>query len=421
MLPVRATSMQFRDLIIVSGTVIAMLPGASAAPIALSLFERVDSVLAANEGHFIAVRHDLHRNPETSGNEARTAGVVATRLRALGLDVRTGVGGHGVVAILRGSTPGRVIAYRADMDGVFSADPDPVEYRSVVPGVRHICGHDVHTTIGLAIAEAFAAVRNELSGTVIFVFQPAEERATGARAMLADDVFGLVRPAAIFGVHTAPMPVGQLATAPGPLMPGRDIVHFTASGRGRLQAVADSARRLLQSFGTVRPDQAFSPAPDGFVLAAVRPPRAIGDSISVGATMTIASPAARARVTATLPQLLRSLETDSVHVTVRYDEKTVAGVFNDSTLTTAAIRSARAIIGDNNVAITRDIIPAFSEDFGSFQEQIPGVFFFLGVSNPARGTRGFPHTPSYVADDGAIRVGARAMAAVLLGQLSARQ
>src|SRR5206468_6878335 len=121
-------------------------------------------------------------------------------LRELGLEVRTGVGGHGIVAVIRGAKPGPMVAFRADLDAVPSDAPDPVEFRSLTPGIRHICGHDVHATIGLAIAQGLAAVQDVLAGSVMLIFQPAEERATGARAMLADGLFTGEKPAAIFAV-----------------------------------------------------------------------------------------------------------------------------------------------------------------------------------------------------------------------------
>ena len=152
----------------------------------------------------IEVRRDIHRHPEASGQEERTAALVADRLRALGLEVETGVGGHGVVGVLRGGQPGPVVAYRADMDAVRDNSPDPVPFRSELPGVRHICGHDIHTTVALGVAVALSAVRDELPGTVKFVFQPAEENIQGAKAMIEDGVLEDPAPSAIFAVHTAP-------------------------------------------------------------------------------------------------------------------------------------------------------------------------------------------------------------------------
>jgi metal-dependent amidase/aminoacylase/carboxypeptidase family protein len=166
----------------------------------------------------VELRRDLHRHPELSNQESRTAGIVAARLRQLGLEVRTGVGGHGVVGILRGGRPGPLVAYRADMDAVRSVEPDPVEFRSVVPGVRHICGHDVHVTIGLGLASTLASLKPDLPGSVMFIFQPAEEIARGASAMVNAGLFAKEKPVAIFGLHTAPHEVGRLSSKAGQMM-----------------------------------------------------------------------------------------------------------------------------------------------------------------------------------------------------------
>src|SRR5262249_810673 len=129
------------------------------------------------------LRHDLHRHPEVSGKEERTSGIVARRLSRLGLDVRAKLGGYGDVGVLRGAKPGGGGAYRAGMDAIRTTDEDPAPFRSETSGVRHICGHDVHTTVALGIAEALASVQNRLPSTVKFIFQPAEETIQGAKAM----------------------------------------------------------------------------------------------------------------------------------------------------------------------------------------------------------------------------------------------
>ncbi len=405
---------------------VALALGASATSAAAqvdpneSLRRRVDLHLAGREEQLVAVRRDIHRHPEISGEEVRTAGLVAARLRELGLEVTTGVGGHGVVGLLRGGKPGPIVGYRADMDAVPSAAPDPVEFRSTILGVRHICGHDIHTTIGLALAEGLAAVRNDLPGSVMFIFQPAEERATGANAMLAGGVFARTKPVAIFGVHTAPLPVGQLGTTAGVLMAGRDFVRVTVSGAGNLQAAADSAARIISAVGTISPAEALGPGPEGFVLAQVGRPRSTDEGTwVVEGSLTIASAAARARAREAVLRGLTALTSTGVTITPIYQAKAIAGVTNDSALVETANRSIRAALGAESVVSITDIYPAFSEDFGSFQDEVPGVFYFLGVANAAKGWAGMPHAPDYVADEASILIGARAMTAVIVNRLAA--
>lgn len=378
--------------------------------------------LASREAALIALRRDLHQHPEVSGAEERTAGIIAERLHALGFEVRTGVGGHGVVGILRGAKSGPMVAFRADMDAVASDFPDPVEFRSLTAGVRHICGHDVHVTVGIGIAEGLAAVRDELAGSVMLVFQPAEERATGAKAMLGDGVFASVKPDAIYAVHTAPYPVGQIGTAPGGMMAGRDIVRVTITGSGDLAAAMEAVRGIIAGVSTIPPEMVMQPAPEGFLIAQVFPQgdTATGHSRVVQAQITTATPAARARAKATILAEVEGLAFPNVAFETVYQERVMAGVTNDSALVTRANTRIRAVLGDESVVLVEGVPPAFSEDFGSFQDETPGVMYFLGVSNPEKGTVGMPHTPAYVADEGAILVGARAMTAVLLEWLVPR-
>jgi amidohydrolase len=386
-----------------------------------SVYAKVTEQLTLKEAELIALRRDLHQHPELSGAEERTAVVVAERLQTLGFEVRTGVGGFGVVGILHGARPGPTVAYRADMDAVRSNAPDPVEFRSLTPGVRHICGHDVHVAVGIAIAEGLAAVRDELAGSVMLVFQPAEENATGARAMLADDVFGSAKPEAIYAVHTAPPPVGQLGTKTGGMMAGRDVVQVVVSGSGNLDAAADSVRTLINGVSNISQQEAVQYAPDDFLLAQAFSGRAMGggDRRLVQAQVTTANPDVRAYAKTTILDRLENLRLEGVAIEPTYRDRVMAGVTNDSSLVTRANTNIRSVLGDEAVLQLEGVPPAFSEDFGSFQDEVPGVMYFLGVSNPATGTVGMPHSPDYVADEGAILVGAKAMTAVLLDWLVA--
>jgi metal-dependent amidase/aminoacylase/carboxypeptidase family protein len=279
---------------------------------------RISEYLDKTAPDWIAVRRDLHQHPELSGQEVRTAKVVADRLRTLGLEVRSGIGGHGVVGILSGGRPGPLVAYRADMDAVRSTFPDPVDFPSLVPGVRHICGHDLHVTVGLALAAALAQVRTDLPGRVMFIFQPAEEGATGARAMLGDGLFRTEKPAAIFGLHSAPLDVGRVSSKPGLMM---------------------------------------------------------------------------------------------------HPNQVAPGVTNHDVLFKSAKADVIAVLGAQAFVDLQTPPEQFSEDFGAFQAEVPGVFFFLGVGNAAKGIQAMPHSPNFVLDETAIVFGAKAMAAAVVGQL----
>ncbi len=381
----------------------------------------IDAFVDATESkraELVAVRHDIHRNPELSGMEKRTSALVAERLNVLGWTVRERVGGYGVVATLRGTLPGdRIVAFRADMDAVQTEHPDPVDYRSQEPGVRHICGHDVHTTIGLALAEGFASIRSHFGGTIMLLFQPAEETASGANAMLRDDVFAAVKPDAIFAVHTAPFQLGQVATTPGGMMASRDRLTVTISGSGDIDEVAKRVRDRIASHNTVSPENSFSGVSRDAVYIQMQPARRASENARViRATVMLADARVRKRLVATLNDSLKVLDSDQARVTLEYD-RWIWGVTNDPNLTTRAAEVAEGMLGNGNVISLTQYVPAFSEDFGSFQEVAPGTMFFLGVSNEDKGWVGMPHSPNYVADDEAIFVGAKTMAAVMLDAL----
>jgi metal-dependent amidase/aminoacylase/carboxypeptidase family protein len=216
------------------------------------LFGNVERTLVRQRDAIVELRRDLHTHPELSGEEQRTAGLVAERMRALGLDIRGGVGGHGVIARLSGAYPGRTIGFRADMDAFASSAPDPYPFPSTTPGVRHICGHDVHTAVAIATAEAMASVRSQLAGTVVFVFQPAEENARGARAMLDDGALAGASLDAIFAFHTAPLPLGSIGTKSGVLLNANSVapgatndVALELRSRGVIRAVVGGEQLVV--------------------------------------------------------------------------------------------------------------------------------------------------------------------------------
>jgi len=382
--------------------------------------DQVHAVLNRDEAKWIAYRRDLHRHAELSGAEVRTSQHVVAELKRLGLEVRTGVGGYGVVGILRGARPGPLIAYRADMDAFASSAPDPVDFPSLNAGIRHICGHDIHTTIALALATVLHQVRDSLAGSVMFIFQPAEERATGAKAMLADGVFASELPTELYGLHTSPYEEGRLATTPGPMMAGRDRFDVVLSGSGDLGAATTAVTQRINALGSIEPSQIGTSQPPDFVLVQLNQPQSSGGQVRLTGTVSVASAVSRTRVATAIRSGLTSALPAFVTVVATYEEKWTAGVTNDAALATTAAAAVRTALGDAALATVTTIPPAFSEDFGSFQERVPGVFFYLGVANAAKGWNGLPHNPDYVADERAIVVGATAMAAVIVDRLRVR-
>lgn len=181
----------------------------------------------------IALRRDFHRHPELGFEEHRTATIIAERLEAAGLEVRTGIAKTGVIGVLRGDKPGRVTAWRADIDALPLTETLPLPFASETPGVMHACGHDGHTAIALTIAEVLAAHRRVLPGTVVFIFQPAEEVFGGAKKMIAAGALDNPRVESVFGLHlTTQYPAGHVAVRAGPAMASADFFDVVIRGKG---------------------------------------------------------------------------------------------------------------------------------------------------------------------------------------------
>ena len=215
--------------------------------------------MTSQDRELIELRREIHRRPELAGEERETAGLVAGALREAGLEVTTGVGGHGVLAVLDGSADGPTLAYRADMDAVDAQRnvlpfprPDRVfdeGFASRVPGVAHLCGHDLHTAIGVGIARTLALGPEPVRGRLVFVFQPAEEPLRGARAMLETGLVQRLAPREFYALHCAPYPSGTIGVSPGYGLPGLDEVRIVLPG-GDDAAVAAVAAEVAR-LGTV--------------------------------------------------------------------------------------------------------------------------------------------------------------------------
>jgi hypothetical protein len=230
--------MKHRHIVVTVFAVICVLQPAAMGLRSSTRDQQVAAAAEALRTKLVEQRRDFHMHPELSNREERTSRIVAERLRALGLDeVKTGVGKFGVVALLKGSKPGPVVAVRADMDALPIQETIDVPYKSLNPGVKHACGHDAHTTIELGVAEVLSKMRNEISGSIKFIFQPAEEGAPqgeqgGAALMVKEGALENPRPSVIFGLHTMPsIEAGQIAYHTGPAMASSD--RFTITIRGK--------------------------------------------------------------------------------------------------------------------------------------------------------------------------------------------
>lgn len=392
--------------------------GCSTAP-SDTLFTEATAAIDAHKEHLIALRRRIHRYPELSGEEVRTSALVAERLEALGFEVRRKVGGHSVVGYLKGSNHQPLIAFRSDLDAIRTFAPDPVSFASERGGIRHGCGHDIYTTIGPALAEGFAAIRGTLTGSVLLIFQAEEETVTGAAKMLEAGVFADHKPTAIFGVHTAPFEIGTLVTASERMMVARGSFEFSVSGEGA-EVASTKLDDRVRALNTISSPIELYPVHSSFIYIDVagRSDKE-GTFAKVSGMTSIASDTVRAFIKEKLQALSGAIRNEypALKLTLTYKDKASPGVLNNPALVSEAVKSARKVTGEHAVHLMDQVYPAFGEDFGWFQYEVPGVFFFLGVNNSEKGTVGFPHSPYYVADEGAIGFGAKVMTKVMLDQM----
>lgn len=358
----------------------------------------------------VELRRDIHRWPELAGAEMRTAAVVAERLRAAGLEVMTGVGGHGVVAVLHGDKPGPTVAYRADLDAVPETETFDSDFRSRVPGAAHLCGHDIHTTIAVGAAEELCR-RRIAHGRVVFVFQPAEENLTGARAMIDDGLLERTRPREIYALHCAPIPVGTFVITPGAGLPGQDHcrISLPASGGERIVAAVDalSTVRQPQTSEQVRQLVKDLAIPDGPLSRYVYV-QSFADDEEVRAWW-------RAWPDDRYLEIRDELRRLADGAAIEFPTPPFPAMVSSPELSLAAAEPLRSV---GEVVTMPAAYPFNGEDFALFLQRVPGAMIFLGVANEAAGLHGITHATDFSADESAISLGVRAVVGLLSDRLS---
>lgn len=394
--------------------------------------EEISRHVEAMKPSLIAQRRDFHQHPELSNREERTSRVIAERLRALGLDVvQTGIGRHGVVALLKGGRPGSIVALRADMDALPIQETIEVPYKSRNVGVKHACGHDVHMTVGLGVAEVLSKMRASVAGSVKFIFQPAEEgppagEEGGAALMIKEGALDNPRPNAIFGLHVMPnIEVGQIGINSGPAMASSD--RFTITVRGKkvhgayphdgidTVVVASEAIIALQ---TIRSRRIDTQEPLVITVGSVHGGNRyniIADEVVLEGTMRTLSEDVRRRAQEMMRQTLQGVASGSgASFEISWGVNNPV-TYNDPALVEATLPTIRRIIGAANVTTPRPQMGA--EDFSLYQQRIPGFFYFLGVGNRAKGITAMIHTPEFDVDEESLAVGVKVMTNVLLDYL----
>lgn len=393
----------------------------------------------------VETRRELHKHPELSNEEERTARFVALRLRDLGLEVQTGIAKHGVVALLRGGIDPdkKCVAVRADMDALPIMEAGNTPYRSENPGVMHACGHDVHVTSALGVAELLSKRRDELSGSVKFIFQPAEEAMPstyvgdwGAKLMLAEGAFENPKPSAIFGLHCsplyapktgpkagieAPMEVGTIGYAIGPASANSDrfqiiikgkIAHGSAPYKG-VDAIA-VAGQVISGLQMIRSRETNTLEPVvlsiGMISGGSRE-NIISDRVEMSGTVRTYDSDVRDHVIELMHRTIGGITTAHGATYELNYRKGYPSINNNETLTLNAIETIERVLGKGSTA---ESIPGMGgEDFSYFSNVIPGFYYRLGVANIERKIVAGVHTAEFDVDEESLKVGVMTMASIV--------
>ncbi|WP_115463048.1 amidohydrolase [Winogradskyella aurantiaca] len=392
----------------------------------------VDNDIDAIESKVIEWRRDFHQNPELSNREFMTARKIAQHLRGLGMEVTVGVGKTGVVGLLKGDQPGKVVALRADIDALPVTERNDLDFKSTVTttflntetGVMHACGHDTHTAILMGVAEVLSNNKDKIKGTVKFIFQPAEEgpppgEEGGAKLMIKEGVLKNPDVDAIFGLHiNSETPVGTIKYKDGGIMAA--VERFVVNVKGK-------QTHGSQPWSGVDPILISAKIIDGFQTIISREARLIDE----GAVITVGKITAGTRFniipeSAELIGTVRTLDPKMREMIIRRMtemSQTIAKAyggeaeisfqsntsitFNDPALTAAMLPTLQKVAGTDNVQIMK--ATTGGEDFSYFQEEVPGVYFFIGGMTPGS-TEAFPHhTPDFKIDEDGLKLGVKAL------------
>jgi len=401
----------------------------------------IDAAAAKVEASVITTRRDLHQHPELGNRELRTAKIVADRLRALDIEVQEKVAHTGVVGILRGGRPGKVVALRADMDALPVTEQVDLpfaskvrtEYNGQEVGVMHACGHDAHVAILLGVAEILSGMRKDLPGTVKFIFQPAEEGAPqgeegGAGLMVKEGVLDNPKVDAIFGLHvTSRYASGEIAYRPEGMMAAVDSFRIVVRGKQTHGAypwlgvdpivVASQIVLGLQTIPSRQLDSTLAPSivTVGAIHGGVRN-NIIPDQVEMIGTIRSLDAKMRDDIHTRIRRTAESIATAAgatanVEITTGYPI-----TYNDPALTEKSLASLRK--ASKNVRLVNAVLGA--EDFSFFQQQVPGLFFWVGTRPPNQTPEEAPsnHSPLFYVDESGLAFGLRALAHVAVDYLN---
>ncbi len=382
----------------------------------------------------VATRRELHAHPELSNREEKTGRLVAERLRALGIEVRYPVARTGVVGVLRGGRPGGVVALRADMDALPIEEKTGAAYRSQSPGVMHACGHDAHTAMLLGTAEVLAGLRARLPGTVVFLFQPAEEGAPegeegGAPLMVREGALDQPKVEAVFGLHVGGwVAVGQAGWTDGPIYASSDT--FTIEVAGKTVHGAEPwkgldpipvAAEIVDALQTIVSREIDGRQPRVLTIGRIQGGtrfNVIADKVTMDGTLRTHDAEVRRAMKAALERTVKGVaDAHGTTATVRFLDAGNPPTVNDKALATLAVPVLKRVFGEGAVPVEPQMV---AEDFTYYGERAPYFFFLLGTRNDARGIASKNHSAEFEIDEAALPLGVRALSSLAWEFLASR-
>lgn len=361
----------------------------------------------------IALRRDFHQHPELSWQENRTQEKVLARLRELGLDDVRPIAKTGATALVKGTKPGPCVLWRADMDALPVPEKSNLPFASKTEDVMHACGHDTHMAIALGLAEVMQRRREQLAGSVRFVFQPAEEAAGGAQACVADGVLESPRVSTALGLHiSADIPIGMINVAPGPFFAAPTAFRVVITGRGghaaaphqSVDAVVVAAHAIVALQTVV--SRSIAPSDTGVltvgkVTSGFRG-NVIAESATLSGTIRSYTQLVRETMTARTEEVLAGV-CAAFGAEFTFDHNTSCPpLVNDVEVTEFVRKQAVSYFGPNMIVAAPTM---GAEDMSVFLEERPGCYFWLGGRNEAKGIAGRHHDPAFAIDEDALAIG----------------
>jgi len=408
--------------------VLAFAAAATAAPDA-EIRAAADALVPA----LVETRRDIHRHPELGNREFRTGKLVAERLRALGLDVRYPVAKTGVVGILKGGRPGAVVAVRADLDALPIQERNDVPYKSENAGVKHACGHDAHTTILLGTAEVLAKMKDRLPGTVVFLFQPAEEGTPegeegGAPLMIKEGVLDQPKVQAVYGLHMDPtLEVGEVGWSIGPIYASSDRFVIEVQGKKTHGAYPHTgldpipvAAEMVQALQLIVSRQFDALSPKVLTVGSIHGGNRfniIADQVTLEGTLRTLDADVRREMKERIQRTVAGVAaTHGLTAALRWVGEGNLATMNDAALTRASVPSLQRVYG---AAQTKEVKPQMgAEDFAALADRVPGLYIKMGVRNEARGITAMIHTEDFDVDERVLPLGVKAMSTLVWDYLA---